>query len=388
MENDEYRDFVLDIYQAVSNPSHWQKVLDRLTERVNAHGCMVFEWRMEKQNRRLEAPLITSNYERDDVEKYLSRFQRQETQDHDQFDRRLLNSDTIDVVSEEILYKDEKSYLSQPHVDFLMKIGLRYRTGALLDKDNPFRARFSLSMSEERGPFDEADLHLLDNLLPHVAKAMELGRPVAAASQDRQTLKAVLNRLTIGVCVVNANGAVEMKNTEFDRQAEDYGAFSLDRANRLRLHKQANHQHFSRLLKDALNHGQFGARPRKEAVLIETEEAASTLCVEVTPLEKLDEIGNRPLNGALIISRDTTQEMTIDLEFARQAFELTSAESAVIDMVCQGLTNSEIASRRERSIDTVNAQMKSILSKTRSVNRTQLVRVLCNFSASSAFAPA
>lgn len=388
MENDEYRDFVLDIYQAVSHPSHWLKVLDRITERVNAQGCIVFEWSMENQNRRLEAPLFTSNHERADIEKYLNKFQKLEMQDHDQFDKRLLNSDTIDVVSEEILYDDEANYFSLPHVKFLTSLGLRYRTGALLDKDNPFRARFSLSMSEERGPFDEADLHLLDNLLPHVAKAMELGRPVAAASQDRKKLMDVLNRLTIGVCVVDANGAVEVKNTEFDRQAEEYGAFSLDRANRLRLHKQANHQHFSRLLQDALNHGQFGARPRKEAILVETEEAAGTLCIEVTPMKNLDEIGNRPLNGALIISRDTTQEMTIDMEFARQAFDLTSAESAVVDMVCQGLTNSEIASRRERSVDTVNAQMKSILSKTRSVNRTQLVRVLCNFSASSAFAPA
>jgi DNA-binding CsgD family transcriptional regulator len=48
-------------------------------------------------------------------------------------------------------------------------------------------------------------------------------------------------------------------------------------------------------------------------------------------------------------------------------------------MVAEGLTNAQIAERRDRSIATINTQVKSILSKTQCLTRAQFVRLVLGF---------
>jgi len=73
--------------------------------------------------------------------------------------------------------------------------------------------------------------------------------------------------------------------------------------------------------------------------------------------------------------------MDVDLHLLSRVYsDLTATELSVVELICQGLTNSEIAQQRERSVETVNSQVKAILDKSRATNRTQLVRLLSNFS--------
>ena len=380
MDNAEYRDLVLGIYQAVSDPDEWRQVFDRVTELVSARGCMLLEWNVGPNGRTLEIPLMSSTYDPALVQKYFDKYRKWEAEDHDTFDTRLMGYDGIDMLSEEILYDDRDEYNSRPHVKELTALGIRHRTGALLDKDNPFRSRFSLSMGKERGPFTGEEVKLLRDLLPHMAKALDLSRPAGTPGADHSALLAIMDRLNVGICLLDPQGRVAAKNTEFDRQTDEYGGFSRDGHGRLRMSDTDDQALFAEMLDDALNHGRFGARPRKEAILVETEETGSALCVEIVPVERSKEIGSQAFGGAWVISRDTGREIDIDIDLAKRVFELTNTESAVVGLVCDGLTNAEIADQRERSVETVNAQMKSILGKTRAGNRTQLVRLLCNFS--------
>lgn len=381
MQNTDYRAFVLDIYQAVTHPSLWPEVLNRISETVSAKGCIVFEWQGYGASRQLTAPHFTTNYDRDAVENYLQRNRESEKKDQDTFERKSLEADGIELVTEEVLYLSEADYLARPHVREMRKFGIRYRTGALLDKDNPFRARFSLQLGEERGVLTDEDRGKLGDLLPHVAKAMDLGRSFASKEFEQQGLLKIIDRLNVGICLLNPQGGVTLRNAEFDRQCQEFGAFAIDRAGYLRLHAQVDHSQYSRLLGDALNHGRHGARPRKEAVIVTSQERAAALCIEVVPLDKSEDIGSSRINGTLLISLDTTRPIDIDMHLVGKVYnDLTKAELAVIDLICQGLTNSEIAYRRDRSVETINTQVKAILGKSRASNRTQLVRLLSNFS--------
>lgn len=62
-------------------------------------------------------------------------------------------------------------------------------------------------------------------------------------------------------------------------------------------------------------------------------------------------------------------------EMLRNAFELTPAETEVIRALAEGQQLAEIAEARGRSIDTVRAQLKSIMSKTATRSQTELVRL-------------
>lgn len=58
-----------------------------------------------------------------------------------------------------------------------------------------------------------------------------------------------------------------------------------------------------------------------------------------------------------------------------QAFGLTSAESAVVRALTEGLSLKEVATDRQRSVDTVRAQLKSIMAKTETRSQAELVRL-------------
>jgi len=47
----------------------------------------------------------------------------------------------------------------------------------------------------------------------------------------------------------------------------------------------------------------------------------------------------------------------------------------VIDLVVKGHTNAEIATLRDRSLETINSQLKALILKSGTRNRTELVRL-------------
>lgn len=380
MREKDFRALLLDVYQTVSDPQMWPDVLDRITESVSGRGAIVFEWDLSGSERVLHAPLMTSGYERDLFDSYLARNYKWEAADQDIYERQLLSSDHVELIAEDILYDEESDYLARPHVLELREYGVRYRTGSLLDKDNPYRSRFSLQLSERRGPLSDEDQAFVVDLLPHVAKALDISRPVHGFGFERAALMAVIDRLEVGVCVLDHLGRIVLKNTEFERQRQAYKAFSMDRSGRLTLGDDASRKKFKDLLSGPQKHGLFGARPRKEAVMIETDEVSGALCVEMVPLHRSEFFGSDPLNGAFLISRDTTRPIRVDLDLIRDANGLTKAETEIVALLCDGLTNREIAERRSTSRSTVDYQVHQILGRCRVANRTQLVRQMCSFS--------
>lgn len=375
-----YRELVLSIYKAADEPAHWVTVLDQISDLVSARGGMIIEMQRRGDQVILETPVMTSNYQPDFVQEYFDRHREAETRDHKIFDRKLLELDGIDILDEAILYQSREDYLTQPHVVELAERGIAHRTGALLDKDNPYRARFSLSMGKRRGPFSDEDVALLKDILPHVAKALELSRPASLTGPVRSMLAALMESFDVGACLVDAQGRIIEFNTEFRRQKEEYKAFPEDLRGQLTLAAPQNQARLRNLLEDSLNHARFGARPRKEAILVPVPQADTTLCVEVLPLPRSQELGTQVFNGALVISRDTATPVAFDIALAKMVFELTTKEAEILALVAEGLTNKQIAALRGRSVETINVQLRAVFQKTRTENRTQLVRLLCNFA--------
>lgn len=76
----------------------------------------------------------------------------------------------------------------------------------------------------------------------------------------------------------------------------------------------------------------------------------------------------------IVISSDI-QWPTGFTSMLQSAFEFTPVESEVVRALTEGRTLQEIAEARGRSIDTIRAQLKSIMSKTETRSQTELVRL-------------
>ncbi len=379
LEGETVRDLVLDIYDTALDPKVWPDVLDEIATFIGARGAFLFELEGEEPERSITAPCYSSKYKAEMVLGYLSRHNRQELIDQDALAYHSRVSDGVELIGEEVLYENRAEYLDRPNVKEMISNGLYHRAGALLNKDYIRHGRFALQFSQQDGPLSTENRRKAALVLPHVAKALSISRPTLQLERRYNNILGSLDMLQIGVCVLSNSGSVVFTNSEFNRQVEAYSVFRMTSDRKLELNDCNLRNELMEMRKDVSNHGRCGARPHKEAIITDRDVNARALCIELCPISSIDEL-NDQIEGHIIYSLDSAMAVKIDAGMVARAFKLTHAEQEVLDYLSRGLTNSEISARREKSIETVNSQVKSILAKTNSANRTQLLRLVSSIS--------
>lgn len=214
----------------------------------------------------------------------------------------------------------------QPHITALLQMGVTHRAGAGLGGGAVLVLHF------HRAPMAEARRRQVQRLLPHLAMA----RGFAAVQAQNQALGAVLDRLNYGVAIVRVQGDVVLCNRVFLALAARHGLLMRQRL----------------------------------AVRLGAGSVAVTggLFLEVSPLA-----------GDYLVSLWDSAPV-IDAQRMREVFGVTKAEGLVMDLVVKGHTNAEIAVLRDRSLETINSQLKALMQKSGSRNRTDLVRMAVSLS--------
>ncbi len=372
---------ILDIYDTILDPSHWPRVLDQIAELVDARGCIMFEIDGDMPGRALSAKHISSVYDRQTVDAYIREQAAYELADQELFARHSALADSVDIIGDDVLAESRQELDARPNSRAMAAFGIDHRAGALLSKDHPQRNRFSIQFSKHHGPINGGDRRILDLLLPHMAKACELARPLSRLQKLSANLVAALDKFRIGVCLIRANRSIVTQNYEFSRQMSESATFRKSPSGQLMMRRPEDQAWLEGLVAEVTNHGKFGARPRKEALAGSRASHHGTLSVEIAPLTSGDAFGERRLDGFAVYSLDTSRPLDLDIGVVSQVLSLTDAEGALINLLAQGLTNREIAAQRDRSVETVNSQVKSLLSKSDCANRTQLIRRATNIGA-------
>ena len=369
-------DLTLKIYDTVADEKAWDAVLDHFVDRVGAQGCILFEWRDTPDGRRLAAPFFSGFYNAPELEIYLAKCAHLEARDQEALRANTGDDDEVDLVDDTVLARSKTELENQEHMKTLRLFNIFHRAAGVMNKDNRWLSLFSVQLNKSRGPLTDAERAYMAALLPHFAKALDLGLPMRQLSRRSESVLAAIDRLNVGMCLLDERGAVVVANEEFRRQEEAYRAFRITPDGKLRLADDQGQNQLASLMSTVRNHGKFGARPRKEAIATD-----GFLCIEVSPLTRAEEIGSSAFSGFILTSTDTSRPVACDVAPMRDAFGLTEAELSLVEAIGEGLTNPQIADRRGRSTATINAQVKSILSKSRCATRAQFVRMMMRFGA-------
>lgn len=380
-DNQDIDAVILSIYDAALEPDRWPAVLDRIARMADARGAFIFDIDTALNDApRVCATYHTTNYERPLIQAYLDAHNEQELRDQATFAASSRSGDHVELVPDTVLATSRQELMQRANAQTMASYGIHHRAGALLNKDHYYSDRFAVQFSQRAGLPTGARLRALHAVMPHIAKALNVGRHTSRQFTARRAMLDVFDLLRIGICILAASGEIVMANREFDRQLDRFGAFRIDHTKRLVARNEAVRLQLMNLFESAGNHGKFGARPRKEAVLHPLEQEGMALCLEVTPLFMPDMLGDRAFSGFALFSLDTSQSYNIDTSFLAQAFSLTRSEEAILAMLAEGLTNAQISERRDRSLETVSSQVKTVLAKTMSQNRTQLIRLATEFN--------
>lgn len=368
-------DLILSIYDAAIEPTLWPEVLLRVSHFVGARGATVFELEEIGELDNLKMSMCSENYSPDRNSYYLKYYWQDELKDQEIFAYHSKRTDQIELIPDSVLSSSREALLAKEHVQVLRKFEVGYRAAALLNKDLPSKDRFAFQFSEAHGPMDKAVAQKSNLILPHLAKALNVSRPIRELAAQNKAISAGLNLLMIGVCIVDQERRILVTNTEFERQLDCYDAFTRSRNGRLIFDDGLAPNLSAQLSSSFQFHGLSGARPRKEAVIFASKSKEQHLCIDIVPLENASELDLRSSHSSLIFSLDTSAHFGFDANKIGQIYDLTTTELEVLELVSEGYTNQQISDCLEKSIHTVDSQLKSVLSKAMAANRTQLIRI-------------
>ena len=374
-------DLIAKIYDCALNPRQWRTVLQDIARATGAFGAMIFDCEWQGNTERVALRYCSEVYDLSLVGWYVETHNAHEVHDQGRFARLSSLGDDINLIRCDDLFSSRNELERQPNQQAMMNFGVHFRAGALLSKDTAAMDRFALQFRKEQGPISEPARLLAQNLLPHVAKSLSIGGRAFQASEDqKRALSRTLEAVPFGIGIIKSVGDLLYSNAEFRALCDE---FSLSRGGSGPLRTERLPLAMQSLLRSARDHGKFGARPLREAAFLPGKIEAAGLFMEISPISNHPEFDRFGEGTFLVSMLDSQRAHKVNPEIVRRFFPLTESEMAVLELVVKGHTNSEIADLRGRSLETVNSQMKSLIRKSGTRNRTELVRVAVSLSVAS-----
>jgi DNA-binding CsgD family transcriptional regulator len=272
--------------------------------------------------------------------------------------------------------------------DFGRHHGLRYVIGTVL----PLGAAGSMPIGLHRpagaAPFAEEEKRLLEAVLPHLRRALQLrhrlaGMPAAEAGPGIAALDALAN----GVVVTDAEGRVALANLAAEMMAARADAFRLAQAGGRETAgtlfqpcHRAEAEALLRLVRATALFGDAGG-----AMRLSRADGAPALAVLVMPLPaRLAEapltLGGRVPGRALVLLRELGLAAAPRAAVLRDLFGLTAAEAEVARALAGGASKAAVAAQRGIAETTVRTQVRAVLAKTGAANLRDLERMLAGLS--------
>lgn len=370
-----FEQLVLKTYSAAVGDFTWGELLDETAHFIGAASLALFEESNIDGQYSLDAKVHSTSYFDYGMQDYHERFLETEYRDRNIAKNVLKRNDRIEILSDDTIYENYNEYLERDNVRFMRSLGLRHRAIAFLSKDNLSVAQFTMQFLDGRKGITPQELSRANQILPHLAKSMEMSRIVNSDLELITTFSKTMNGAP-AIIVVDDRGFVQHSNDEAHRQAEQIGLFKISSTGKLTFSDRSVSDGFARAIHSISTHGLHEARPRREAISVSPDNA---LCVEVMPFPESNDFF-KTRKRYLFISRDTSLAIKVRDDVIAATFGLTETEIEILNLMISGLENRQIAEQRHRSLQTINNQVKSILRKAGCRNRVELVRVAMLFN--------
>ncbi len=233
----------------------------------------------------------------------------------------------------------------------------------------------------EAPPFADAEVDLLDELLPHLARALRLYRTIRSGEEMHDALSEIMDRLPEAIFLVDREGAVLTCNGSARAILRQNDGLTLadDRICLARPDEQAA------LLALIARAGQAapaaGRQPSGIAADVSTMSATRpsglrALPIVVTPVLCHSGSDVRPAAVAAVITKDVERGHPVLAPDLGAAFNLTPGEARLAGLIADGLGLQDAAAGLGITRNTARTHMKRIYAKTGVHSHADLVRLL------------
>jgi DNA-binding CsgD family transcriptional regulator len=351
------------IYDAVTTVDGFQHFVNGLSNVFGLKAAMLFTtnmlngevkgmWHRGMEQRWMESYAITYGNE-------------------DQLARLLATSQMASFYASNLHLSADEYTNSRFYREWVIPQGVQYAAGAVVLREGVWATQVVIQRSPTQPPFSAIELAMLDQLVPHLQRAVQM-RHRFLELQLGQTLSTTgLEIIGMPAIVLDEWGCVVCTNQSAKRLFETRnGVWIQDRhlhTSDLAVTKQINLE-----VLVAIGASRGNIRPVPGVVNIPRLQHLP-LTLMVVPMG-VAESEARGTVLAFIYDPANTPRATPAL--VERLFSLTIAEAELVVALCDGNTLEEAALARQTSIHTVRSQLKSIFSKTGTHRQTELLALV------------
>lgn len=364
-------DIVSRIYDTVIDPKNWVDTLDQISTAVGgtAANILTADYRFSEIRLNGVSSLFNSAA---DIQTY---YELSSDAD-EEIVRRLPEYPVAKFFTGEEVSEGIAPYAEIVTVKWLKdRFGIFHRNLARLNDNGAWLDLISIYFPDGRGPMSENEIEMGQIFLPHLAKAIELTRPFMLLKARFQAVLAALDRFHIGVFLLSEQGSIIIKNAEADRIIDLHDGLCVGLQDRLKVKVESEQQLLDRAIQDAVATSNADGTSHGTKTSVYRPSGIDPFLLQVSPLrERGEELGVK-LRGAIVFVIDPKNSGVVSTDGMETLFGLTSAEAEVCRLLVEGYSTNDMADIRKVSLETIRKQIRSVLTKTRSGRRADVVRL-------------
>lgn len=256
---------------------------------------------------------------------------------------------------------------------FLRPLDIAHGLSTLLAGNTDFLAGMTISRSRRAGAYDQAEVEAFQALVPHLQRAAQIQLRLAGWAPRALLAVEALDRLAMGVVLLDARGDMVFANAAARRIAERHDGLVLERG-RLSAAAAKDRERLRRLIVDALKLGGGDVSAGGGGMTVASG-GGRPLQLLVTPL-----VGTAAealaCRGAAVFIRDADARRGPDADLLQQLFDLTPAEARVAALIAAGAGVAEAASATGIGANTVKTHLARVFAKTGARRQSELAALV------------
>ena len=356
------------LYSAPLQQEPWERFLALLTRQTQAEGSFLI---CASSRQSLSVSAQGGSNILDDVGKLVY---KEKFAPSDPFRAPALRFGRSGVVQDEDLLPNEGLLARDMYRYVLAPKGYRYATLLLLAATLRRLEAISIYRSIDRGPMDADNIRLLNLLLPHVQKAMEIRQVLGAAQQRAAGAEAMANASATPTFLLTGRGGVLHCNAAAEKLLGAGDALTVRDGVLATTQTRFKERLSKLLLKTASAISPNPANRPPNALALPRSGGLQALQLIASPLPPAHR--NRAKAAVVLLVTDPDKPINFPDDVLHALYGLTPAQTEVANGLLTGYTLEEIATLRRVSLGTVRQQVKGILGKTQTNRQSDLIRLL------------
>jgi DNA-binding CsgD family transcriptional regulator len=252
------------------------------------------------------------------------------------------------------------------------RLDIRHLVGALMPLHGGAHAVIGIHRGHDASDFTPDETALLDRLLPHLERALEMRQRLHVVEQQKASAYDALDRLSLGVILVGATGRLLHANAAGEAMLQEGDGLAW-RPDGLHADSREDDRRLQELFA-GLRQSWGDLRSAGGHVRVRRRSGRPAYAVMVTPVAAGVVAAGKELPAVLVFVSDSGSQIVTDVAELAALFGFTPAEGRLVLALLNGTPLPDVARQVGISYNTARTQLARAMARTES--RTQLELVL------------